>query len=88
MIAAMAPFALDVAPAPPPVDHDSSLEALLEFCEATEARLNALNAALAAPLSPVQGVTSGVETTRGVDGNDITLFLATIRDIKGFADSL
>jgi acetyl esterase/lipase len=39
--------------------------------------------ALATGLPPVEGVTSRVEVIRGVDGNDITLFVHCPRDVEG-----
>ena len=75
MVAAMEPFGLAVPPEPAPVDGDSSLEALLEYVGMAEAGFEGLFGALAIDLPPVAGVTSSVEVIRGIDGNDITLFV-------------
>lgn len=75
MIAAMEPFGLDVAPAPAPVSAESPLEDLLEFVAAAEEGFEGLFAAVSAAMEPVTGVERTVEVTRGIDGNDITLYV-------------
>lgn len=75
MIAAMAPIGLDQHPAPTPVAVDSPLEALLEYCGLAEVGFEGLFGALGAELPPVPGVTSTIEVIRGIDGNDVTLFI-------------
>lgn len=75
MIAAMAPLGLADPPPPPPVDADSPLETLLEHAGETEAGFEGLFPAVNADLAPVEGVTSRVEIVRGIDGNDITVFV-------------
>jgi acetyl esterase/lipase len=75
LIAAMAPFGLAELPEAAPVDSDSPLEALLDYVNVAEAGFEGLFGLLASELAPVQGVTSSVEVIRGMDGNDITLFI-------------
>jgi acetyl esterase len=75
MLAAMAPIGLGAHPPETPVNADSSLEALLEHCGMVEAGFEALFGALGSELPPVHGVTSSVEVIRGIDGNDVTLFI-------------
>src|SRR4051812_43862195 len=75
MIAVLEPIGLAGAGEPAPVDIDSPLDDLLEFVATSEAGFEGLFGALAAGLPPVEHVTSSVEVIRGVDGNDITLFI-------------
>src|SRR5262245_9398099 len=75
MIAAMAPLGLGAAPPPTPVDASSSLDQLLESCAVTEMGFDALFGLLSSQLAPIEGVTRDVEIIRGIDGNDITLFI-------------
>ena len=58
MVAAMAPLGLDGAPEPAPVDADSSIEALLEYCSEVEAGFGLMFDALFADLPAVDGVIS------------------------------
>jgi acetyl esterase len=83
MIAAMAPFALGELPEPLPLDAQSSLDALLELVAATEEGMEMMFAAFAAEVPPVDGVTRSVEVIRGVDGNDITLFIHRPSGVEG-----
>jgi acetyl esterase/lipase len=87
MIAAMIPFGLQAAPEPTPVDVDSSINEILEYVALAERQFEEMFAALAVDLPPVVGVASSVEVIRGVDGNDITLFVhrpdATDRPLPG-----
>ncbi len=75
MIAAMAPLGMAEAPPAPPVNSASSIEDILDFVAETESAMEGLPAMLTAGVPPVEGVTSRVEIIRGVDGNDITLFV-------------
>jgi len=75
MVAAMEPFGLNVPPEPAPVNGDSPLDALLEYVGIAEAGFEGLFGALSIDLPPVAGVTSSVEVIRGLDGNDVTLFI-------------
>jgi acetyl esterase/lipase len=75
MVAALAPFGLDVAPEPAGVDGSSSIEALLDYCAQAEPGFEELNGALFADLPPIDGVTSSTEVIKGVDGNEIQLYI-------------
>jgi acetyl esterase len=83
MIAAFAPLGLDGAPEPVPFTADSALEELLEFCNIAEPGFDALGTALTSGVAPVEGVTSKIELIRGIDGNDITVFVHRPTDIHG-----
>lgn len=83
MIAAMVPFGLDGAPEPAPVNGSSSLDELLEYCGVAESGFEQLFDALGMDLVPVAGVTRSVEVIKGVDGNDITLFIHRPADVDG-----
>jgi acetyl esterase len=75
MIEAMVPFGLAEMAPPMPVHASDSLEALLEYCGAAEQGFEGLFPLLMVDLPPVEGVTKSVEVIRGIDGNDITLFI-------------
>ena len=75
LVAALAVFELDGVGEAPSVTADSPLKARLEFCAAIEPGFEGLFAALTADLAPVEGVTSTTETTIGVDGNEIMLYI-------------
>lgn len=83
MIAAMEPFGLDVAAEPAPVSADSSYEDLLEFCRLAEAGFEEMFAGLLDGLDPIGGVVSRTEVIRGVDGNDINLYVHEPADRDG-----
>ena len=75
MIAAMEPFG-SADPAPPaPVDASSSLEDLLEWVSAAEEGFEGLFGALVGGMPDVEGVERSVEVIRGLDGNDVTLYI-------------
>lgn len=83
MIAAMAPIGLAAHPAELPVAADSPIEALLEYCGLAEEGFEALFGVLGTQLPPVQGVTTSIEVIRGVDGNDVTLYIHRPTDVDG-----
>jgi acetyl esterase len=83
MVAAMAPFELDLAPPPAPVDASSDLEQLLAFSGPTEEGFGMVFSMIVADLTPVPGVTSSTRVIRGVDGNDITLFIHKPMNVTG-----
>ena len=74
MLTAMEPFGLGSA-MPSPVDGNSPIDALHEYVDAAEAGFEGLFAAMDSTMAPVSGVTSTVEVIRGMDGNDVTLFV-------------
>lgn len=83
MIAAMEPFGLADLGEPIPLDSESPIEALLEFAAASEEGFEAMFTALTADLPEVDGVTRSVEVIRGIDGNDVTLYLHRPADGDG-----
>ncbi len=66
-----------------PFDAGAPIETLLGYCDEAEAGFNGLGGMMAAGSPPVAGVTSRVEVIRGIDGNDITLFIHQPTDAKG-----
>ena len=75
MITAMAALDMDVAPQPSPVTAASSIEDILAYCVEAEAGFDALGGALCVKSPAVEGVTSYTEVIKGVDGNDIKLYI-------------
>ena len=75
MIAAMEPFGSADRAAPAPVDASSSLEDLLDFVSAAEEGFEALFGAVVAGLPDVEGVERSVEVIKGLDGNDVTVYI-------------
>jgi acetyl esterase len=75
MLAAMAPIGLDVAPPPTPVTSANSLEEILEYSYAAEAGFDMVGGLLMANTPAPSGVTSYTEVIKGVDGNDISLYI-------------
>src|SRR3954447_344541 len=76
MGAARAPFGLDTAGEPPPVDAGSPRAAQLEFLAAAETGFEGLFAALTDGLPPVGGVTGGTATIPAPAGPEITLSIS------------
>lgn len=75
MVGALAPVGLD-GPAPPaPVHASSPIDELLDFAAEAEPGFEGLFDLLYSELAPVEGVTSEVEVIKGVDGNDVTLYI-------------
>ncbi|MDH4075763.1 MAG: alpha/beta hydrolase [Acidimicrobiia bacterium] len=75
MLAAMAPLALGEHPPPAGVDKNSSVDDLLAYLNVAEEGFGGLFDALGNKLEPVPGVNKHTEVIKGVDGNDITLFI-------------
>jgi len=75
MIAAMEPFGLADPPEDAPVDSESPIDALLEYVTAAEEGFEALFDELVGGMPAVDGVTRSVEVIKGVDGNDVTLYV-------------
>ncbi len=76
MVAALAPFGLDGAGAPPPVSRDSTRQEQLDYVGQAEAGFEAVFAALMEGLPPVEGLERSTETITGPGGTDITLFIS------------
>src|SRR5262249_39502256 len=75
MTAGMGPFG-PAGPAPPaPVNASSSYEDPPAFVAAMKEGREALNAAATAGMADIEGVERSVEVIKGLDGNDVTLFI-------------
>lgn len=83
MVAALAPFEMDGAPAPAPVNGDSPLKEKLDYIMEAEPGFEGLFAGLYADLPPMQGVDSRTEVIKGVDGNDIKLYIHKPQGVSG-----
>jgi acetyl esterase len=75
MIAALAPFGLDVAAPPLRVDRHSPIEDMRAVAAAMEETFGRDFGALLDGVPKPQGIESRTETITGVDGNDITLYV-------------
>jgi acetyl esterase/lipase len=75
MVAALAPFGLDARAAELPVDRQSPLDERLAVAVATEQAFDGLFGALLADVPAAHGVETRTLTIRGVDGNDVQLYL-------------
>ncbi|MBJ7341901.1 MAG: alpha/beta hydrolase fold domain-containing protein [Mycolicibacterium sp.] len=75
MVAALRPFGLDGRAAELPVTRQSPLEELLTMASATEQGFDGLFGALLADVPAPHGVETRTLTIRGVDGNDIALYV-------------
>jgi acetyl esterase/lipase len=75
MIAALTAVGLGGPAAPPAVGPASPLEQQLAYVAAAEAGFEAVFGALSGGLPPIAGVARSTETIKGVDGNDISLFV-------------
>ncbi len=83
MIAAMAPVGLDVAPEAAPVDINSPNEALLEYALAAEEGFALLGGIFATNAPAIENVDRRTEIIRGIDGNDISVYVHTPTDVEG-----
>jgi len=75
MVAALVPLGLGALAEPSPVTSASTMDALHEYCSASEEGFEMLFGMLATQLAPVEGVDRSIEVIRGIDGNDITLYI-------------
>src|SRR5260221_9042616 len=82
LVAACAPFALDVAPPPVPITATSSLQDKLAYSAANEAGMEAVFATLFTDLPSIPQVQQRTEGIKGVDGNDITLYIHTPTNVS------
>jgi hypothetical protein len=82
LVAACAPFALDVAPPPVPVNANSPLPDKLAYSAANEAGMEAVFAALFADLPQMTNVERRTQVIKGVDGNDINLYIHTPKNVS------
>ncbi|MDT5297626.1 MAG: acetyl esterase, partial [Mycobacterium sp.] len=75
MVAAFAPFGLDVTAPTPPVTRHSPVADLLAAAAATEQAFDTVFSALLADVPTPEGVESRTETITGVVGNVISRYL-------------
>jgi len=66
---------MDLQPPEAPVGLDSPIESVLDFVAASEAALDGMFTAVGSDPTPLADVERSVEVIRGVDGNDVTLYL-------------
>jgi acetyl esterase len=83
LAAALAAFEMDAAPPPLPVHAGSPLQDRLDFLAEVEAGLDAFHDALFSDLPPVEQVERTTRTIKGVDGNDINLYIHRPKDVSG-----
>jgi acetyl esterase/lipase len=83
MVAALEPFGMADEIPEAPVDSSSPIEDVLAFAAAAEEGFDGLFVAMFSGLAPVDGVVRSVEVIKGVDGNDITLFVHRPTDMEG-----
>jgi acetyl esterase len=83
MLAAFAPFGLDVTSPSLPVSRQSPIEELLAVAAAAEQAFDGVFGALLSGVPAAEGVQTTTETITGVDGNDITLYVHRPIDATG-----
>ncbi len=83
MVAALAEFGFDEAPPPAPVTAESPLEEILEFVAAAEPEYQDLFTAWFTDLPSIENVERRTEVIRGVDDNDIRLYIHEPKDASG-----
>jgi acetyl esterase/lipase len=83
MVAAAAPIGLADPTPEMPMRADAPLDALLQFAMASEEAFGSLFTVLNPDVPAVTGVERSVEVIKGVDGNDITLFVHRPSGAKG-----
>ncbi len=83
MVAALAPFEMDGAPAPAPVTGDSTLQEKYDFVVEAEPGFEGLFAGLYADLAPMENLERRTEVIKGVDGNDIKLYIHRPTNVSG-----
>lgn len=83
LVAALSPFGLDLAPAPAPVNADSPLPEKLDYLKEAEMGFEGLFAALYTDLPPIDNVERRTEVIKGVDNNDIKLYIHKPLNISG-----
>ncbi len=83
MVAALAEFGFDEAPAPAPVSAESPREEILDFLAAAEEGYEDIFKAWFSGLPPMENVERRTEVIQGVDGNDIKLYVHEPKDASG-----
>lgn len=75
LVALLEPFGLADRALPAPLGHDAPIDDIRQFIAAAEEGFEALFGAIVAEAPPVEGVERSVEVIRGIDGNDVTLYV-------------
>ena len=83
MVVALAEFGFDEAPAPAPVTAESPLEDVLEFLAAAEPDYEDIFTAWFTDLPPIETVERRTEVIKGVDDNDIKLYIHQPKSASG-----
>ena len=83
LAAALAAFEMDVAPPPPPLSPDSPLQDRIDFMAELETGLDGFHDAIFSDLPPVESVERSTRTIKGVDDNDISLYIHRPKDVSG-----
>jgi len=83
MVAAMAPVGLDAAPEAAPVDINSPADALQEYAMVAEEGFSMLGGIFATQAPEITNVERRTELIRGVDGNDISLYVHVPTNVDG-----
>lgn len=83
MLAALAEFGFDEAPPPAAVTAASPLEAILEFLGAAETTYENVFKTWFSGLPPIENVEKRTEVIKGVDDNDIKLYLHRPKNVSG-----
>ena len=83
LAAALAVFEMDVAPPPPPVTPDSPLQDRLDFLAEVEVGLDGFHEAIFSDLPPVENVKRSTRTIKGVDDDDINLYIHRPTNVPG-----
>lgn len=82
LVAALAPFGFDDAPPPAPVTADSSLQEKLDYLTEAEVGFEGLFSALYTDLPPIEDVERRTEVIKGVDDNDISLYIHKPKNVS------
>jgi len=83
MVAALAEFGFDGAPPPAPVSSVSPRQEILEFLAAAEPAYENIFKAWFSDLPPIENVERRTELIKGVDDNDITLYIHKPKSASG-----
>ena len=83
LAAALVSGGMGGSPIPLPVNGDSPTSEIYDFFALAESMFGDVFSAFAAAMPAVEGVTSSVEVIKGIDGNDITLFVHRPSTVDG-----
>lgn len=83
MIATMVPLGLGENAPDSPVNGETPIEALLAYCDEAEPGFEMMSDILNADLPQVSNVERSVEVIRGLDDNDVTLYIHRPTDVDG-----